>query len=164
MERLKQLIEKLKAEAESGAGVDQLMETIFEITRSIMVKKQLHEQPDELFSKTSREDPQRSSEVAPRIEAVDLGKVDLAEKLSQQPIESVRSAMGINEKYIFLQTFFKGEAHAFESMMSALEEAKDYEEAKSILGDHITVLPMSEEQVEVLEKFDYLLRRKFFSI
>ncbi|MFN5421638.1 MAG: hypothetical protein ACK5AO_00090 [bacterium] len=165
MERLKQLIEKLKTEVDSGAGMEQLMETVFDITRSVMEKKQIMEnQGVDANSTTSIEVQKRPpDQVSMKVE-VNHDQPDLAEKLSQQPIDSIRSAMGINEKYIFLQAFFKGEANSFEHMMVAIDGAKGYEEAKLILEEYLPVVPMNDEQLQILEKFDYLLRRRFFSI
>ena len=164
MERLIQLIEKLKSEVEANAEREQMMETVFAIMRSLMVKNDLNKSVEYLSASIPTEQTQSVSTSSQRNENAQEGKLDLSERLSQQPIDSIRSAMGINEKYIFLQAFFKGEAHAFDKMMIELDDAKSYDDARLILEDYILAVPMNEEQAQALEKFDYLLRRRFLSI
>ena len=165
MERLKQLIEKLRGEVDSGAEQEQLMETVFEMTRTIMSPRKTPLSQNVVSNSTNAavENKVPVNKIVEK-ESISQEQTDLAEKLSKQPIDSIRSALGINEKYIFIQTFFKGESNSFENMIAALDEASGYEEAKSILEDYLPGIPMSEEQVEVVEKFDYLLKRRFFSI
>lgn len=164
MERLKQLIEKLNHDVDAGAENEQLMETVFEITRSIMEKKTVQTKSPDLSHLTPPKEPLASPVPGNISEEITKVQTDLADKLRQQPIDSIRSAMGINEKYIFLQTFFKGDAQSFDNMILMLDEIKTYDEARVILEDHIPSTLMNDEQKEVLEKFDQLLRRRFFSI
>lgn len=164
MERLKQLIEKLNSEVDSGADKQQLMEIVFDITRSIMEGKPLQAERPDLSHLTPPKEPLSSSLPNVTSDEAPLIQTDLADKLRQQPIGSIRSAMGINEKYIFLQTFFKGDSNAFDTMISILDEARTYNEARAIMEDHIPTILMNDEQKEVLEKFDQLLKRRFFSI
>ena len=164
MERLKQLIEKLKAELEANVSRDQLMETIFDMIRSIAEEEQLVKVKDKLdptISIGQGGDVLRSSASN---ETVDEGKAEIADLLQHQPINTIRSAMGINEKYIFLQAFFKGESNGFDLMMSELDEAKSYEEAGQIVSSYVSAVAISEEQAQVIAHFDQLLRRRFFSI
>lgn len=164
MERLKQLIEKLNSEVDAGADKEQLMETVFDITRSIMEGKPVQAQRPDLSHLTPPKEPLSSP--LPNIisEEVPQVQTDLADKLRQQPIDSIRSAMGINEKYIFLQTFFKGDSNAFDTMISMLDATTTYDGARVIMEDYIPTILMNDEQKEVLEKFDQLLKRRFFSI
>lgn len=164
MERLKQLIEKLKHDVDAGAESEQLMETLFEITRSIMEKKTGQAKSPDLSHLTPPKDPLASPVPAKISEEITKVQTDLADKLRQQPIDSIRSGMGINEKYIFLQAFFKGDAQSFDTMILMLDEVKTYDAARVILEDYIPATLMNDEQKEVLEKFDQLLRRRFFSI
>ena len=164
MERLKQLIEKLKTELESNAAREQLMETMFDMIRSVTEEWPLVNVNDNLTAAMPIQKEPDSLGASSLSQTIDKGKSDIGDLLQHQPINSIRSAMGINEKYIFLQAFFKGESKAFDQMMAELDEAKSYEEATQIVSSYVSAVPISEEQAKVAEQFDQLLRRRFFSI
>ena len=164
MERLKQLIEKLKTELDSNAAREQLMETMFDMIRSVTEEWPLVNVNDNLTAAMPIQKEPDSLGASSLSQTIDKGKSDIGDLLQHQPINSIRSAMGINEKYIFLQAFFKGESKAFDQMMAELDEAKSYEEATQIVSSYVSAVPISEEQAKVAEQFDQLLRRRFFSI
>lgn len=164
MERLKQLIEKLKAELEANVVREQLMETMFDMIRSITEEEGVVKVKDKLGPTMRIEQMNDSLASSPSSKTLDEPMADIADLLQHQPINSIRSAMGINEKYIFLQAFFKGESKAFDLMMAELEEVKSYEEASQIVSSYVSAVPISEEQAQVIAHFDQLLRRRFFSI
>jgi len=72
--------------------------------------------------------------------------------------------MGINDRYIFLDTLFKGDAQSFDTMMQLLDEAKTFNEAESIASQYIRTVQDNVEQAAVVEKFYDLLRSRFSSI
>jgi hypothetical protein len=72
--------------------------------------------------------------------------------------------MGINDRYIFLDSLFKGDAHSFDTMMQLLDEAKTFKEAESVAAQYIRTVQDNVEQEAVVEKFYDLLRSRFSSI
>jgi hypothetical protein len=164
MERLKQLIEKLNTELDSNAAREQLMKTMFDMIRSITEEGPLVNANDNLSAAIPIQKEPDSLASSSSSQTIDKGKPDIADLLQHRPINSIRSVMGINEKYIFLQAFFKGESKGFDLMMAELDEAKSYEQASLIVSSYVSAVPINEEQAKVAEQFDQLLRRRFFSI
>jgi hypothetical protein len=72
--------------------------------------------------------------------------------------------MGINDRYIFLETLFKGDAHSFDTMMGLLDHAQTFSEAELIASQYIRIVQDNLEQAAVVEKFYDLLRSRFSSI
>jgi hypothetical protein len=72
--------------------------------------------------------------------------------------------MGINDRYIFLESLFRGDAHSFDTMMGLLDHAKTYNEAESIASEYIRIVRDNLEQEAVVEKFYGLLRSRFSAI
>lgn len=164
MERLKQLTEKLNRQTLEGASKEALLEIGFDIIRELMVS----EKPVQ---------PERNVEekkaVVLEIPAVTVQSLndrlnpsvpDLSDRLQHLRQDSLRSAMGINDRYIFLETLFRGDAHSFDTMMALLDHAKTFNEAESIASQYIRVMQDNLEQIAVVEKFYDLLRSRFSSI
>jgi hypothetical protein len=72
--------------------------------------------------------------------------------------------MGINDRYIFLETLFRGDAHSFDTMMELLDHAKTVIEAELIAAQYIRSVQDNLEQAAVVEKFYDLLRSRFSAI
>jgi hypothetical protein len=89
---------------------------------------------------------------------------DLSDRLQQLRQGSLRSAMGINDRYIFLETLFRGDAHSFDTMMELLDHAKTFIEAELIAAQYIRSVQDNLEQAAVVEKFYDLLRSRFSAI
>ena len=89
---------------------------------------------------------------------------DLSDRLQQLRQDSLKSAMGINDRYIFMETLFRGDAHSFDTMMGLLDLAKNFSEAESIANQYIRSVQDNLEQAAVVEKFYGLLRSRFSSI
>jgi hypothetical protein len=164
MERLKQLTEKLNRQTLEGASKEALLEIGFDIIRELMVS----DKPVQ---------PERNVEekkaVVLEIPAVTVQSLndrlnpsvpDLSDRLQHLRQDSLRSAMGINDRYIFLETLFRGDAHSFDTMMGLLDHAKTFYEAESIASQYIRVMQDNLEHAAVVEKFYDLLRSRFSSI
>jgi hypothetical protein len=164
MERLKQLTEKLNRQTLEGASKEALLEIGFDIIRELMVS----DKPVQ---------PERNVEekkaVVLEIPAVTVQSLndrlnpsvpDLSDRLQHLRQDSLRSAMGINDRYIFLETLFRGDAHSFDTMMGLLDHAKTFYEAESIASQYIRVIQDNLEHAAVVEKFYDLLRSRFSSI
>jgi hypothetical protein len=61
-------------------------------------------------------------------------KKELSDKLGEMPIDDIRKAMGLNEKIIFLNDLFDGNAHEFDTAVNTLNSVGSYEAAKNHLA------------------------------
>ena len=62
---------------------------------------------------------------------------DLSDKLSNAPIEDIRSSMGLNERVLTINELFGGNAMAFDKTVKALNQMDDFEDAKVFLSREI---------------------------
>jgi hypothetical protein len=158
MERLKELTEKLNRLSHEDASNATLLEGAFEIIRELMVsdKHVQEEKPvePELHAAAVQSLNDRFNATMP----------DLSDRLQQLRQDTLRSAMGINDRYIFLESLFRGDAHSFDTMMGLLDHAKTYNEAESIASEYIRIVRDNLEQEAVVEKFYGLLRSRFSAI
>ena len=164
MERLKQLTEKLNRLTHDGAFREEILEVTFDIIRELMVVEKPVHTENQSQEKKAVEPVKQGATVQSVNERLSPSVPDLSDRLQQLRQESVRSAMGINDRYIFLDTLFKGDAQSFDTMMQLLDEAKTFNEAESIASQYIRTVQDNVEQAAVVEKFYDLLRSRFSSI
>lgn len=88
---------------------------------------------------------------------------ELSEKLSQLPIEDIKRAMGINERISTQNELFGGDANAFDSTVSTLNQLRSYEEAKKHLILHVANKYnwLSKEKKAKAKDFIKLVKRRY---
>lgn len=164
MERLKQLTEKLNRNTLEGASKEALLEIGFEIIRELMHSEK-PVQPEEQVQAPKAFEPEiHAATVQSLNDRFNPSVPDLSDRLQQLRQGSLRSAMGINDRYIFLETLFRGDAHSFDTMMELLDHAKTVIEAELIAAQYIRSVQDNLEQAAVVEKFYDLLRSRFSAI
>jgi len=164
MERLKQLTEKLNRKTLEGASKEALLEIGFEIIRELMHSEK-PVQPEEQVQAPKAFEPEiHAATVQSLNDRFNPSVPDLSDRLQQLRQGSLRSAMGINDRYIFLETLFRGDAHSFDTMMELLDHAKTVIEAEVIAAQYIRSVQDNLEQAAVVEKFYDLLRSRFSAI
>jgi len=164
MERLKQLTEKLNRRTFEGASKEDLLEIGFDIIRELM-QSENSVQPESNVQEKKVLEPEVHVGAVPSLnERFNPSVPDLSVRLQQLRQDTLRSAMGINDRYIFLETLFKGDAHSFDTMMGLLDHAKTFNEAEMIASQYIRIVQDNLEQAAVAEKFYDLLRSRFSSI
>ncbi|GAJ17419.1 unnamed protein product, partial [marine sediment metagenome] len=62
--------------------------------------------------------------------------MDLSSKLQSQPISDIGSAIGLNEKFLFINELFNGNSEKFEETISYLDNAPNFNDAFNYLNEH----------------------------
>lgn len=164
MERLKQLIEKLNRLSHEEASKEALLEVSFEIIRELMVSEK-HSQPEKHVQEKKAVEPEMPATAVQSLnDRFNATMPDLSDRLQQLRQDTLRSAMGINDRYIFMEALFRGDAHSFDTMMGLLDHAQTFNEAESIASQYIRIVQDNLEQEAVVEKFYDLLRSRFSAI
>ena len=88
------------------------------------------------------------------------GNHSLAEKLQNQQIESLKSVIGINDKFYFINELFNGEAHKYEDVIYTLNNFKKLDDAMQYFSTLKYRFNWTEES-EAAEKLVHMLERKF---
>ena len=164
MERLKQLTEKLNRQTLEGASKEALLEIGFEIIRELMQSEKIVQPQEQVQAPKAFEPEIPTGTVQSLNDRFNPSVPDLSDRLQQLRQDSLRTAMGINDRYIFLETLFRGDSHSFDTMMGLLDHAKTFNEAELIAAQYIRSVQDNLEQAAVVEKFYDLLRSRFSSI
>ena len=164
METLKQLTEKLNRLTHEGASREVLLDVGFEFIRELMLFGKL-EQTDKPVQQKKLDEPEVIADTVKSLnDTFNSTLPDVSYRLQQLRQDPLKSAMGINDRYIFLETLFKGDSHSFDTMMSLLDKATTFDQALLIATGYIRSVPDNAEQTAVIEKFYDLLRNRFSAI
>jgi hypothetical protein len=85
---------------------------------------------------------------------------DVGHRIQLRPIEDIGKAIGLNDKFLYVNELFKGDALLYKNTIQALNAASDFDEASSIISTQF-VWDMESESAQ---KFLEVVRRKFITI
>jgi len=88
------------------------------------------------------------------------GDKTLASKFEKNKITDIKSAIGINDKFTFINDIFKGEMAAYNNAIEHLNALDSYQEALEFIRES-KLATGTEENKQALAKFTELLKRKF---
>jgi hypothetical protein len=85
----------------------------------------------------------------------------LVATLEQRPIDDLRTAFGIAEKYQFIQELFNNDAVAFSNALDALDDAGSMEVAEAWLSQHVTSFNDWDQEEQPMARFMEVVKRRF---
>jgi len=100
--------------------------------------------------------PVERAEPKPEVES----KETIAEKFENAPIESIAKSITLNEKFQFIRVLCGNNSQNFEILLGKIRESADEKSALNTFSTLITK-PSIEEEIEVYEKFEELIKRRF---
>lgn len=86
---------------------------------------------------------------------------ELQEKLALDPIKDLKSAIGINDKFQFIETLFGGDEKAFEQAVKTINAFKIYAEAQFWIKSNLRAQNNWDDSAAVVKAFDLLVKRRF---
>ena len=120
----------------------------------LVEKPVLTEKPKEVFAK-----PDETIEI-PKIETV-FSKKEVAEKIALEPIKDLRSAIGINDKFQFMEELFNKNESLFESSIKTINSYKNIAEAQFWIKQNLRNKYSWVEESTAVLAFDQLVKRRF---
>ncbi len=89
------------------------------------------------------------------------GKTELVEILKETPIKDLRKAIGINDRFLFINELFRGDENMYERCIKTINSFNIYAEAEYWITRELKVkLGWSNDQPSV-QHFDQLVKRRF---
>ena len=87
---------------------------------------------------------------------IDVEESKLENKISNRPLESIKKAIGINDKFLFIRELFEGNAEVFTNAVAELDSKTDINEAVKYLQQNFKW-----KKNETSLKFVNLVKRRF---
>jgi len=88
-------------------------------------------------------------------------KKEVADKIALEPIKDLRAAIGINDKFQFMESLFNKEELVFESSIKTINAFKNFAEAQFWIKQNLRNKYQWEEESAVVMAFDQLVKRRF---
>lgn len=86
-------------------------------------------------------------------------KMTLADKLKMTRINDLRTSIGINQKFLFMNDLFEGENTVFNNAINRLNSCGNGEEAKTVLSEYSVKYGWSNDSERVVQFFELIERR-----
>lgn len=86
-------------------------------------------------------------------------KMTLADKLKMTRINDLRTAIGINQKFLFMNDLFEGENIIFNTALNRLNSCNSGDEAKTVLSEYSLKYGWSGDSERVMQFFELIERR-----
>lgn len=88
-------------------------------------------------------------------------KTELAQKLQDVPIRDLRKAIGINDRYLFINELFGGDEAMFERSVKTLNQFSILPEAEFWMQRELKLKLAWNEDAPIVQQFIQLVRRRF---
>lgn len=85
----------------------------------------------------------------------------LAEKMSKSKIENIRGAISLSQKFLFIDSLFKGANAEYEKALSEIDQCQNYEQALNLLNDNYASKYQWDFNKYEVKEFVEIVERKF---
>ena len=88
-------------------------------------------------------------------------KIELSQSLTTSPIKDLKKAIGINDRFLFINELFRGDEAMYERSIKTIQNFSIYAEAEFWIRRELKVKIGWIDSDPVVKQFDQLVRRKF---
>lgn len=92
------------------------------------------------------------------------GKTELFEILKETPVKDLRKAIGINDRFLFINELFRGDENMYERSIKTINSFNIHAEAEYWISRELKVKLGWNIESETVQHFDQLVRRRFSSM
>ncbi len=89
------------------------------------------------------------------------GKTELMEVLKETPVKDLRKAIGINDRFIFLNELFRGDENTYERSIRTINNFNIYAEAEFWISRELKLKLGWDTNSPTVTHFDQLVKRRF---
>ena len=89
------------------------------------------------------------------------GKTELVERLKETPVKDLRKAIGINDRFLFINELFRGDENMYERCIKTINSFNIYAEAEYWISRELKVKLGWNNESETVLHFDQLVKRRF---
>ena len=88
-------------------------------------------------------------------------KIELGESLLETPIKDLKKAVGINDRFLFINELFRGDDVMYERSIKTINSFSIYPEAEYWIKRELKLKLGWDDKNEVVKQFDQLIKRRF---
>lgn len=91
-------------------------------------------------------------------------KIELSERLTETPIKDLRKAIGVNDRYLFLNELFRGDEAMYERSIKTIQNFSIFAEAEYWIKRELKVKLGWLDSDPAVKQFDSLVKRRFSGV
>lgn len=171
MERVKALVDKLVAQIAENAHKASLHQTTIQILAELEQAPSAQNLDNNVSVILPAVQYQQipyadsTSSPLPNIQAPikfePLQQKEVVDQIAMEPIKDLKSAIGINDKFLFMETLFNKDEKQFETAIKTINGFKNFAEAQLWIQNNLRKeFNWKEEDLNV-KTFDQLIKRRF---
>ncbi len=103
----------------------------------------------------------RNSVSASLNEKLKQSKIDLGDTLTEVPIRDLRKAIGVNDRFLFINELFRGDESAYERSIKTINGFSIFPEAEYWIQRELKVKNGWNDSNEIVQQFYHLVKRRF---
>jgi hypothetical protein len=88
-------------------------------------------------------------------------RIELAHVLTETPIRDLKKAIGVNDRYVFLNELFRGDEAMYERSLKTLNGFRVYQEAEYWINRELKIKLGWNDSNSIVRHFYQLVRRRF---
>ncbi len=88
-------------------------------------------------------------------------KTELSDKLKDTPIKDLRKAIGVNDRFVFINELFRGDEAMYERCIKTIQNFSIFAEAEYWITRELKVKIGWRDNHPVVKQFDQLVKRRF---
>ncbi len=88
-------------------------------------------------------------------------KIELSQSLTSAPIKDLRKAIGVNDRFLFINELFRGDEAMYERSIKTIQNFSIYAEAEFWIKRELKVKIGWRDNHPVVKQFDQLIKRRF---
>ena len=88
-------------------------------------------------------------------------KIELSDKLTEAPIKDLKKAIGINDRFLFINELFRGDEAMYERSIKTIHNFSILAEAEYWIRRELKVKIGWLDSDPIVKQFDQLVRRRF---
>jgi hypothetical protein len=142
-------------ETEPGTEYHTLQDWLFETPETIPT---MEHQPFEMSADTNEKLAVNGVSIN---EQLKNDTPEVVTMLEDAPIRDLKKAISINDRYLFINTLFRGDENMFERSIRTINGFNIYPEAQYWIQRELKVKMSWMEESEVVKLFDHLVKRRF---
>jgi hypothetical protein len=113
------------------------------------------------LSHQPREKNNNTGEVESLNDKLRQGKTELMEVLKEAPVKDLRKAVGINDRFLFINDLFRGDESMYERSIKTINAFNVYAEAEYWISRELKVKLGWNNEHPSVQHFDQLVKRRF---
>lgn len=152
-------LEEIKRNAEAKIQMSLNAKPVIQFDPVEEVPTLTHQTPTDNSQKDINESVSRPESLNERLKQ---SQIELSDMLTDVPVRDLKKAIGVNDRFLFINELFRGDEAAYERSIKTINNFSIYPEAQYWIERELKIKIGWKENNPIVQQFDQLVKRRFF--